>query len=86
VAGPYPYLGHQEMWYQGYLDDATGKMLIALPDESYSMSPVNEGNPVPPNDGRWPVPDVPASPADPEPVWSAPAPAPEQAEPEGGES
>ena len=80
MAGPYLYLGTQENWYQDYLDDATGKMLAAQPGESYSMTGVN-GGPVPPTDGRW---SDPSGTPEPEPVWSAPAPAPEQAQPEGG--
>lgn len=84
MAEPYPYLGTQETWYQAYLDDDTGEMLIAVPGESYSMSPVASGLPVPPNDGRWETPAEPAP--ETEPVWSAPAqPAPEQDNPEGGE-
>jgi hypothetical protein len=87
VADSYTYLGHQELWYQAYLDDATGHMLIAVPGGGpYSMSPVENGLTVPPPDGRWaatvpPVPPV-AVPA-PVPV-PQPAPAPEPA-PEGGE-
>jgi hypothetical protein len=87
VATRYAYTGGAEMYYQDYTDDDTGRMLIAVPDGSYAMTPVNgEGTrPVPPNDGRWqwapppppPVPDPPATQL-PQPVTApAPAPAPE---------
>lgn len=58
------------MYYLSYMDTDTGRMLVAVPGGSYSMTPVNgpDANPVPPNDGRWqdapppppPVPDPPA--------------------------
>jgi hypothetical protein len=82
VPGPYDYLGGQELWYQDYLDDATGHMLIAQPETAYSMSAVNGALAVPPPDGRWAVPAPPEPP--PPPVVIQPAPAPEPA-PEGGD-
>jgi hypothetical protein len=91
VAGTlYAYTGGETLYYQQYLDDDTGKMLIAVPGGSYSMSPVDGLGyaPVPPGDGRWqgaalPPPPEPVPPAVqlPQPV-TAPAPAPA---PEGGE-
>lgn len=68
------------MWYQAYLDSNTGKMLIAVPGGSFSMTPVDAGLPVPPSDGRWA--DIPAPPPAAKPAVSAPAPAPA---PEGGD-
>ena len=82
MAAAYPYLGGMELWYQGYLDTATGKMLIAQPGGTYSMFPVDPGLPVPPSDGRWGAPAVPPAVV---PV-SVPAPAPAPAPaPQGGE-
>ena len=81
----YAYLGGDTFVYRSYLDDDTGKVLIASPGGTYSMTPVDGNWSVPPNDGRWAEPAA----ADPPPVWSqpvpAPAPAPEPA-PEGGDS
>lgn len=67
MAGPFTYLGGQEMHYHDYLDGETGKMLIAVPrDEPYSLVSVDPSRfPVPPTDGRWESlsPDPPAEPA-----------------------
>lgn len=89
MAAGFAYLGNQTMLYQGYLDEATGRMLIAGPGNSYEMSAVDPGLPVPPGDGRWQAADD----DDSAPVWSSPPspePASEPAEPapapEGGET
>lgn len=70
----YAYLGATTLIYQDYLDDATGKMLVAEPGGTYSMSAITNA-PVPPSDGRWAAvqPPPPASPPAP-PVPPAPAP------------
>jgi hypothetical protein len=92
VASPsYQYLGNDTVLYQSYLDDATGKMLIAEPGGGpYSMTPVDSlGWSVPPNDGRWSeewtaILAKPVS-AQPAPAVPAPAPAPSAPAPQGGE-
>lgn len=91
AAVSYAYTGGVVMYYQDYLDVATGKMLVAEPGGSYVMVATDPARPVPPTDGRWagapPVPPPPpfvAATQLAQPV-TAPAPAPAPA-PQGGES
>jgi hypothetical protein len=67
VPGPFKFTGHSKTGYPDYADMATGRMLVAEPGESYEIRAVNQGAPVPPDDGRW----------DPPYVRPRPAPAPE---------
>lgn len=85
----FTFISHEpQLGYFRYADAATGQMLIASPGESYAIRPVEEGLPVPPDDGRWDPPyvrpapengesqDTPAGPAPNAAVRRRPAPPP----------
>ena len=63
MPGPFTFLGHSTLGFPDYCDMATGRMLIADPGESYEIRAVNQGAPVPPDDGRWDPPYVRPRPA-----------------------
>lgn len=94
----YAYIGGAEMYYQGYRDTETDKMLVAQPGGSYSIIPADQGPadengnptmlPVPPADGRWADAPPPPPPAKAPPAVQPPQPVTAQPAPapEGGVS
>jgi hypothetical protein len=57
VAEGYRYTGGDRRGYLAYVDDDTGQLLVVEPGETYRMRAINHGDPVPPADDRWDVPD-----------------------------
>jgi hypothetical protein len=71
VPGPFQYLGYAETGYPSFVDEGTGRMLVAEPGGSYAMRAVEEGIAVPPADGRWAPAAPPPAPAKPPVVISS---------------
>ena len=100
AAAGYAYTGGTEMYYQQYMDNATGKMLVAQPGGVYDMFACDTGPadddgvptalPVPPMDGRWagapPPPPPIITPVPVQPPQPVTASAPATPAPQGGES
>jgi hypothetical protein len=53
----YRYLGDDQRYYPQYRNVADGTPLTVAPGGSYDMEPIILAMPVPPDDGRWELPE-----------------------------